>query len=105
MNKRQDRGYHLSYLLSSQSQYPCSLVSPLPVAIKYFKDETHTTAKAVMLVPAEKLYRTALNMAEKKDFQILKRKMINSTERREERKEEQKELSLRISNRLCGGWK
>jgi len=50
-----------------------SCIAAIPVAVKYFKDQNQTKAKAEMPVPAEKVYQTALSMAEEKNLQILKK--------------------------------
>lgn len=49
------------------------IVAAVPLIIKYAKGNNQTVAKAEMPVPAEKVYRTALSMAEEKGVQILKR--------------------------------
>jgi hypothetical protein len=50
-----------------------SCVAAIPVAIKYAKSANRTTAKAEMPVPADKVYRTAVEMAQEKGLQIVKR--------------------------------
>ena len=50
-----------------------SCVAAIPVAIKYYKDAKQTRAKAEMPAPAEKVYRTAVSMAEEKNLKILKK--------------------------------
>lgn len=50
-----------------------SCIAAIPVAVKYFEEQNQTKAKAEMPVAAEKVYRTALSMAEEKNLQILKK--------------------------------
>ncbi len=50
-----------------------SCVAAIPVAIKYAKSASQTTAKAEMPVPADKVYHTAVEMAQEKGVQIVKR--------------------------------
>ncbi len=50
-----------------------SCVAAIPVAIKYARTASQTTAEAEMPVPAEKVYRTAVSMAEEKNLRILKK--------------------------------
>jgi hypothetical protein len=49
-----------------------SCIAAVPIAVKWYKDADRTVAKAEMPVPAEKVYSTALTMAEEKDLEILK---------------------------------
>ena len=48
-------------------------VAAIPIAVKYYKDQNQTVAKAEMAVPAEKVYATAVSMAEEKDLKVLKK--------------------------------
>jgi len=48
-------------------------IAAVPIAIKYYKDENQTKAQAEMPAPAEKVYQTAVSMAEEKDVKILKK--------------------------------
>ncbi len=50
-----------------------SCVAAIPVAIKYARSASQTTARAEMPVPADKVYRTALEMVQEKGVQILQR--------------------------------
>jgi hypothetical protein len=50
-----------------------SCIAAIPVAIKYYKEQNQTVAKAEMAVPVEKVYATAVSMAEEKDVKVLKK--------------------------------
>ena len=49
-----------------------SCVAAIPIAIKYAKTANQTKAKAEIPLPAEKVYRTAVDLAKEKGFQIVK---------------------------------
>ena len=48
-------------------------IAAIPVAVKYYKEQNQTVAKAEMAVPAEKVYATAVSMAEERDLKVLKK--------------------------------
>ncbi len=49
-----------------------SCIAAIPVAIKYAKSANQTKAKAEMPVPADKVYRTAVDLAKERGLQIVK---------------------------------
>lgn len=61
----------LVMLVAMISMMAC--VAAIPLAIKYYKDQNQITAKAETTVPAEKVYATAVSIAEEKDVKILKK--------------------------------
>ncbi|MEW6586224.1 MAG: hypothetical protein AB1442_11520 [Nitrospirota bacterium] len=104
-------------------------VAAIPVAIKYYKDAKFYAVRAEMPVSADKVYNTALNMAEQRtDVKILKKddkalflevtdgiqvaslkaepvsgEKTDVTIKADvpEGKEKEKELALRIINNIC----
>ena len=48
-------------------------IAAIPVAIKYYKSENQTVAKAEVAVPPEKVYATVVSIAEEKDVKVLKK--------------------------------
>lgn len=54
------------------SMFMVSCFAAIPVVIMYAREANRTKAKAEMPVPAEKVYKTALEMAKEKDLKILK---------------------------------
>jgi len=50
-----------------------SCIAAIPVAVMYYKEANKTKAKAEMPVPPDKVYSTAVSMAEEKGLQIVKR--------------------------------
>ncbi len=48
-------------------------IAAIPVAVMYMKDANQAVAKAEMPAPADKVYATAVSMAEEKDVKILKK--------------------------------
>jgi hypothetical protein len=106
-------------------------IAAIPVAIKYYEAKENYVAKAELPVAAEKVYSTAVSMAEEKDLKILEKDdkdlLIKVTDGKQtatlkavpvgsdkseitvtasipetkERKEEQKELALRVIDKLC----
>lgn len=108
-----------------------SCVAAIPVAVMYYKGKENYVAKAELPAPAQKVYDTAVSMAEEKQVKIIekddKNLLIKVTDEKQtaslkavavsgdkteitvtasipeakERKEEQKELALRIINNVC----
>jgi len=106
-------------------------IAAIPIAIKYYKESQNYVAKAELPASAEKVYSTAVSMAEEKELKILEKDdkdlLIKVTDGKQtaslkaeavspdkteitvtasipesqERKEEQKELALRIIDKLC----
>jgi len=109
--------------------FTVACVAAIPVAIKYYKDAKFYTVRAEMPAPAEKVYKTALSMAEeRKDVKILKKDEkalflevtdgVQTASLKAEAigpekadvtikaevpagKEKEKELALRITNNIC----
>jgi len=48
-------------------------IAAIPVAVMYMKDANQAVAKAEMPAPVDKVYATAVSMAEEKDLKILKK--------------------------------
>jgi hypothetical protein len=106
-------------------------VAAIPVAVMYYKGKENYVAKADLPAPAQKVYSTAVSMAEEKEVNIIeqddKNLLVKVTDGKqtaslkavpvssdkteitvtasipeaEERKEEQKELALRIIDNVC----
>ncbi len=60
-------------LVSSMVLSIFGCIAAIPVAVMYYKEQNQTVAKAEMAVPAEKVYATAVSMAEEKDLKVLKK--------------------------------
>ncbi len=52
--------------------FMASCVAAIPVAIKYAKSANQTKAKAEIPLPAEKVYRTAVDLSKQRGLQIVK---------------------------------
>ena len=106
-------------------------IAAIPVAVMYYKGKENYVAKAELPAPAQKVYDTAVSMAEEKQVKIIekddKNLLIKVTDEKQtaslkavaisedkteitvtasipeakERKEEQKELALRIIDNVC----
>jgi hypothetical protein len=106
-------------------------IAAVPVAIMNYKEKEHYVAKADLPAPAQKVYETAVSMADEKDVKITEKNdknlfikvtdgkqtaslkavaadsykseitVTSSIPEAKERKEEQKELGLRIIHNLC----
>jgi len=106
-------------------------IAAIPVAVMYYKGKENYVAKAELPAPAQKVYDTAVSMAEEKEVKIIEKDDENllvkvtdgkqtaslkavavSGEKTEitvtasipeakERKEEQKDLALRIVDNVC----
>ena len=58
-------------LVTALSMLSC--IAAIPLVVKYVKEQNQTKAKAEMPIPAEKVYQTAVSMAEEKGLQLLKK--------------------------------
>jgi len=106
-------------------------VAAIPVAVMYYKAKENYIAKAELPAPAQKVFSTALSMAEEKEVEIIEKDdknlfikvtdgkqtaslkavpvssdkteitVTSSIPEAKERKEEQKELALRIIDNVC----
>ena len=106
-------------------------IAAIPVAIMYYEEKENYVAKADLPAPAQKVYNTAVSMADEKELKILEKNdkdlMVKVTDGKQtaslkavpissdktqitvtssireakDRKEEEKELALRIIDKLC----